>query len=291
MCALARDCELLRTDVAKHQTEVDERAQKTAELEDKFHGQTMLKFTDMKAAVEAVAPSAILLHCVAESGQAAGQRKQQLGLEVGEARKLKAKDGAEGKDHFQRGRFREALQSYAAALRELNGEQGSEEQAAALRANRSLCLLRLGDTELALSEAEKCKELQPDWPKAHFRVAAALRALGRLGEARLAACQGRRLAPRDASLRDLQTELRQKLFPGPTAPLGEALDLLEDFRRSASDIRDAAQVVRDTLLGDRKAGVGVLEAFLRSEGPKTIFRRQNAMGDNWQEDRLRFTLF
>eukprot|EP00439_Symbiodinium_sp_Y106_P046324 s6932_g5.t3 len=196
---------------------------------------------------------------------------------------------AEGKGHFQRGRFREALQSYAAALRELNGEQGSEEQAAALRANRSLCLLRLGDTELALSEAEKCKELQPDWPKAHFRVAAALRALGRLGEARLAACQGRRLAPCDASLRDLQTELRQKLFPGPTAPLGEALDLLEDFRRSASDIRGAAQVVRDTLLGDRKAGVDVLEAFLRSEGPKTIFRRQNAMGDNWQEDRLRFT--
>jgi len=70
---LTRDCELLRTDVAKHQTEVDERAQKTAELEDKFHGQTMVKFTDMKAAVEA-----------------AGQRKQQLSLEVGEARKLKA---------------------------------------------------------------------------------------------------------------------------------------------------------------------------------------------------------
>ena len=27
--------------------------------------------------------------------------------------------------------------------------------------------------------------------------------------------------------------------------------------------------------GDRKAGVDVLEAFLRSEGPKTIFRRQS----------------
>ncbi|CAE7721557.1 sti1 [Symbiodinium microadriaticum] len=343
---LTRDCELLRTDVAKHQTEVDERAQKTAELEDKFHGQTMLKFTDIKAAVEA-----------------AGQRKQQLGLEVGEARKLKAQltkeckllkadyerkhselargaemrdrleqqlvmytqqlnqpgasrdkgcEGqapsnrqrssgpawrrrarastmaaslqAEGKAHFQQGRFRDALQSYAAALRELGSGQGTEEQAAALRANRSLCLLRLGDTELALSEAEQCKELQPDWPKAHFRVAAALRALGRLGEARLAACHARRLAPHDPTLQGLQTELRQTLFPGPAAALGEALDLLEDFRRSPSDIRDAAQVVRDTLLGDQKGGVDVLEAFIRSEGPKTIFRRQNAMGDNWQEE-------
>ena len=60
----------------------------------------MVKFTDMKAAVEAVAPSALLRPFVAESGQAAGQRKQQLSLEVGEARKLKAA-GMPGAGGFQ----------------------------------------------------------------------------------------------------------------------------------------------------------------------------------------------
>ena len=39
---------------------------------------------------------------------------------------------------------------------------------AALRANRSICLLRLGELELALSEAEMCVELRPDWPKAIY---------------------------------------------------------------------------------------------------------------------------
>mmetsp|Transcript_23646 Transcript_23646/g.44669 ORF Transcript_23646/g.44669 Transcript_23646/m.44669 type:complete len:285 (+) Transcript_23646:86-940(+) len=68
-----RDCELLRTEVVKYQAEVDERAQKTAELEDRFQSQTVVKFADIKSSVEVAA-----------------QRKQQLALEVGEARKLKA---------------------------------------------------------------------------------------------------------------------------------------------------------------------------------------------------------
>ncbi|CAE7424538.1 sti1 [Symbiodinium natans] len=204
---------------------------------------------------------------------------------------------AEGKRQFQQGHFREALRCYAAALRALEEgpcDQGQEGQAATLRANRSLCLLRLGDAELALSEAEQCKELRPDWPKAHFRIAAALKALGRLGEARLAACEARRLAPGDPAIQEFQAELRRLLFPGPTLAFGEALDLLEDFTRPPTEIRSAAQQVRDALLGEKMeegsvvataaATAAVLEAFLRSEGPKTIFRRQNAMGENWQEE-------
>lgn len=61
-----------------------------------------------------------------------------------------------------------------------------------------------------------------------------------------------------------------------------ALDALEDFNRSPEETKRAAQVVKDMLLSDVKEDV--LRAFMASAGSKTIFRRQNAMGDNWQEE-------
>ncbi|CAJ1415255.1 unnamed protein product [Effrenium voratum] len=186
---------------------------------------------------------------------------------------------AQGNAFFAQQKFEEANRCYAQALAQL--KEADKEQAATLRANRSLCFLQLSNGEFALSEAEQCKALRPDWPKAHFRTAAALKACGRLGEARLAACQALRLAPMDAAVKALLQDLRQQLFPALGA-LGEALDLLEDFTRSPAEVRKAVQVVKDMLLGG--ATQDVLKAFMDSEGSKTIFRRQNAMGDNWQEE-------
>ncbi|CAL1162633.1 unnamed protein product [Cladocopium goreaui] len=70
---VTRDCDLLRSEVSKHQVEVNEQAQKLADLEDKHENHTLAKFAEAKSALEV-----------------AGQRKQQLALEVGEARKMKA---------------------------------------------------------------------------------------------------------------------------------------------------------------------------------------------------------
>ncbi|CAF1846092.1 unnamed protein product, partial [Brassica napus] len=42
---------------------------------------------------------------------------------------------------------------------------------------QSLCWLRLGQVEHALSDAKVCRELKPDWPKECFREGAALRLL------------------------------------------------------------------------------------------------------------------
>eukprot|EP00435_Cladocopium_sp_Y103_P050118 s180_g15.t1 len=106
-------------------------------------------------------------------------------------------------------------------------------------------------------------------------------ACGRLGDARLATCEALRLAPKDGTIKALQKELQQELFAGCSA-LGEALDALEDFNRSPEETKRAAQVVKDMLLSDVKEDV--LRAFMASAGSKTIFRRQNAMGDNWQEE-------
>ncbi|CDY44495.1 BnaC01g10540D [Brassica napus] len=48
---------------------------------------------------------------------------------------------------------------------------------------RSLCWLRLGQVEHALSDAKVCRELKPDWPKECFREGAALRLLQRFDKA------------------------------------------------------------------------------------------------------------
>jgi len=46
-----------------------------------------------------------------------------------------------------------------------------------LFSNRSLCWLRLGQAERALSDARACRELRPDWAKGCYREGAALRLL------------------------------------------------------------------------------------------------------------------
>ncbi|KAG2282535.1 hypothetical protein Bca52824_053755 [Brassica carinata] len=48
---------------------------------------------------------------------------------------------------------------------------------------RSLCWLRLGQVEHALSDAKVCRERKPDWPKECFREGAALRLLQRFDKA------------------------------------------------------------------------------------------------------------
>jgi tetratricopeptide (TPR) repeat protein len=45
---------------------------------------------------------------------------------------------------------------------------------ASLFSNRSLCWLRLGDGEHALLDAQQCKAMRPQWPKAWYREGAAL---------------------------------------------------------------------------------------------------------------------
>jgi tetratricopeptide (TPR) repeat protein len=49
--------------------------------------------------------------------------------------------------------------------------------------NRAACALKLGDHQLALTDANACLELDPDNIKANFRKGLALHALGRYREA------------------------------------------------------------------------------------------------------------
>ena len=45
---------------------------------------------------------------------------------------------------------------------------------APIYSNRSASFLKLSKVTQALTDAEKCVELKPDWDNAHFRKAAAL---------------------------------------------------------------------------------------------------------------------
>jgi len=118
---VTRDCDLLRSEVSKHQAEVNEQAQKLADLEDKHENHTLAKFAEAKSALEV-----------------AGQRKQQLALEVGEARKMKAQLAKECKllkadyerKHSElargaemRDRLEQQLMSYTQQLNQVSSER------------------------------------------------------------------------------------------------------------------------------------------------------------------------
>eukprot|EP01012_Entosiphon_sulcatum_P064972 TRINITY_DN9383_c0_g1_i1.p1 TRINITY_DN9383_c0_g1~~TRINITY_DN9383_c0_g1_i1.p1 ORF type:complete len:402 (-),score=90.04 TRINITY_DN9383_c0_g1_i1:1399-2604(-) len=99
----------------------------------------------------------------------------------------------EGNDLFREGNHQGALLKFTAALRR-------DPRNYKLFSNRALCHLVLGDNNAALADAERCAELRPRWPKAHYRVACALQALGRIPEARRAIKKGLSLHPDDWEL-------------------------------------------------------------------------------------------
>ena len=62
----------------------------------------------------------------------------------------------------------------------------SDAKLAPIYSNRSASFLKLSKVTQALTDAEKCVELKPDWDKAHFRKAAALEASEKDAEALIA---------------------------------------------------------------------------------------------------------
>jgi len=197
----------------------------------------------------------------------------------------------EGNDFFVRGDYQEALKKYAAAL--ASGGENDVELAAKLRSNRSFCCLKLGSLELALSEAELCQKLRPDWPKAHFRAAKVLEAMNRLGDARLAVLEAFRIEPADKEVTGLLQSLREKIFSGPAERVGVALDALENYQAPPGETHAAALELRDLLVGESAHNevqaetperTARIKAFLAGGGSSTVFRRQNAMGTYWKEE-------
>ncbi|KAJ1691826.1 hypothetical protein LUZ63_015981 [Rhynchospora breviuscula] len=64
--------------------------------------------------------------------------------------------------------------SYAFYQKVINLDSAEESGDAALFSNRSLCWQRMGEGGQALKDALMAQRLRPEWPKAHYRVGAAM---------------------------------------------------------------------------------------------------------------------
>lgn len=96
-----------------------------------------------------------------------------------------------------------ALAAYTEAI-SLDGSD------AAFRSNRSAVHMSMGAHEKALLDAEVCRRLKPDWPKACYRMAVARLALGRHEDAALAAWEGVQLDNDNVQLKALLQKCVEK---------------------------------------------------------------------------------
>lgn len=93
-----------------------------------------------------------------------------------------------GNDAFKEGKFDEALQYYNTAISHDAGQ-------ASLYSNRAACWAKKGEHEKALTDAEKCIALDPNFTKAYTRKGHALFYLKRFDEAEIAFSDGLKVDP------------------------------------------------------------------------------------------------
>ncbi|KAJ9180078.1 hypothetical protein P3X46_008367 [Hevea brasiliensis] len=110
-----------------------------------------------------------------------------------EAKRRAAEAKSRGDDAFRRKDYRMAVDAYTQAI-------DLDHTDATLLSNRSLCWVRLGQPEHALTDAKACRALRPDWSKACYREGAALRLLQRFDEAANSFYEGVRLDPENKEL-------------------------------------------------------------------------------------------
>ncbi|XWS57699.1 hypothetical protein CRYUN_Cryun09bG0195800 [Craigia yunnanensis] len=110
-----------------------------------------------------------------------------------EAKKKAAEAKSRGDEAFKSKDFHMAVDAYTQAI-------DLDPTDATLHSNRSLCWIRLGQAEHALTDAKACRALRPDWPKACYREGAALRLLQKYDEAANAFYEGVKLDPENKEL-------------------------------------------------------------------------------------------
>ncbi|XP_021621660.1 ankyrin-1 isoform X1 [Manihot esculenta] len=144
-----------------------------------------------------------------------------------EAKRRAAEAKSRGDEAFRRREYRMAVDAYTQAI-------DLDPTNATLLSNRSLCWVRLGQPEHALTDAKACRALRPDWSKACYREGAALRLLQRFDEAANSFYEGVMLDPDNKELvsafrifrrsRLLVEGVSQRVF---TSWISNYLDLLD----------------------------------------------------------------
>jgi len=117
-----------------------------------------------------------------------------------EAAQLKAKGNAA----FGKKDFKTAIEWYSKAIAEYDQDH-------TYFSNRSASYLQLGQRDEALSDAQKCVNLKPDWMKGHYRMGQALFELGRFADALAAYNAALRLDPQSSDLRQCQRKCEEEI--------------------------------------------------------------------------------
>ncbi|CAL5021925.1 unnamed protein product [Urochloa decumbens] len=125
-----------------------------------------------------------------------GQRFYESGLEK-ETASLKL----EGRKALERKDYHTAIELYTKAM-------GLDNDDATLYSNRSLCFLQIGDGDKAFADAYTCRMHRPDWPKAWYRLGAALMLLKDYEKACDAFLDGFKIDPGSA---EIENALREAL--------------------------------------------------------------------------------
>ncbi|CAN6348352.1 unnamed protein product [Urochloa humidicola] len=117
---------------------------------------------------------------------------------------------SQGKEAFAKGDYLAAICFYDLAMRK-------DPLDATLFSNRSLCWLRLREGEPALSDAQHCKTLSPQWAKAWYREGAALSLLKNYKGAADALEGALKLDPANNEIKKALREARESLKSAATA--------------------------------------------------------------------------
>ncbi|CAO2038326.1 unnamed protein product [Urochloa humidicola] len=123
-----------------------------------------------------------------------GQKFYESGLEK-ETASLKL----EGRKALERKDYHTAIELYTKAM-------GLDNDDATLYSNRSLCFLRIGDGDKAFGDAYTCRMHRPDWPKAWYRLGAALMLLKDYEKACDAFLDGFKIDPGSAEIENAMRE-------------------------------------------------------------------------------------
>merc|ERR1711953_34666 len=152
--------------------------------------------------------------------------------DMSSAEELKAK----GNKALQLGNVKEAIDCYTEAIQ----KDGSNK---VYFSNRSAAYMKSEDFRSALSDGEKAIELAPTWAKGYSRKGAALYALARFEEAKIAYEEASKIEPGNQTFKDEIARCASNLTgPGGSQPLGGGSNPLgqdpaEIFRKLNTDPR------------------------------------------------------
>lgn len=114
---------------------------------------------------------------------------------------------AKGNDAFKAKNYKEAIEWYTKAIE----VDPNVEAAAALYSNRAASWAGLGDQLKAISDANECIRVKPNWLKGHYRKGAAYEVLGKLDDSLKAFEDALRTEPNNEEVQDKVSNLRARI--------------------------------------------------------------------------------